>query len=69
MSNKMPKQLSRVLLGFLVLAFTVAACNSKKKEDKMTTMDTTVVQQPLPPKMDTLPTDTLKKKPVKDPNN
>ena len=30
----MPKSVLQILLGFLMLTFTVAACNSKKEGDK-----------------------------------
>ena len=76
MTNKTPKPAFQILLGFLLLAFTVVACNSKA-EKKETVTDTTVVKPaddvppPPPPVEDTAkktgPTDTAKKKPVKDP--
>lgn len=79
MTNKIPKPAYQFLLGFLMLTFTVVACNSKA-EKKETVTDTAVVkpldEAPLPPISDTAtkgdtarksPTDTAKKKPVKDP--
>lgn len=76
MTNKMPKTAYQFLLGFLILTFAVIACNNKA-EKKETVTDTTVVKPaddvpPPPPVEDTAkkmgaPTDTAKKKPVKDP--
>ena len=77
MTNKTPKPAYQIILGFLMLAFIVVACNSKKEGDKKEpTPDTATVKPadnvPPPPPMDdtakkTEPTDTAKKKPVKDP--
>ena len=76
MTNKMPRPVYQILLGFLMLAFTVVACNSKKEGDKKDPPPDTVVVTPvlpvLPPADDTAkkvlnPKDTVKKKPVKDP--
>lgn len=72
MTNKIPKPAYKILLGFLMLAFTVIACNSKKDGDKKDSVpDTTVIKMmDLPDtstKMDA-PKDTAKKKPVKDPS-
>jgi len=71
MTNKIPKPAFQILLGFLLLAFTVVACNSKS--DKKETVQDSVTVTPMDPSplMDTVkkmdPTDTVKKKPVKDP--
>jgi len=81
MTNKTPKPVYQILLGFLMLAFTVVACNSKKEGDKKEpTPDTATVVKPAddapppppPPVDDTAkktegPKDTAKPKPVKDP--
>ncbi len=61
MTNKIPKPAFQILLGFLLLAFTVVACNSKS--DKKETVKDSVTVTP----MDPPPVDTAKKKPVKDP--
>lgn len=64
MTNKMPKAAYQILFGFLIMSFTVIACNSKKEEKKDVSQDTTIV------KPDTLRLDTMEKvdtKPVKDP--
>ena len=65
MTNKIPKPAYQVLLGFLMLAFTVVACNNKKEGNKKEPPPDTVTVMPA----DTLPSpvDTVKKKPVKDP--
>ena len=44
MTNKMPKSAYQILLGFLILTFTVVACNSKKEEDKKETPTETTVK-------------------------
>ena len=76
MANKIPKPAYKILLVFIMLAFTVVACYSKKDGDKKDPVtDTTAVKpmdQPTTPpdtatKMDA-PADTAKKKPVKDPS-
>ncbi len=78
MTNKIPKPAYQILLGFLFLVFAVIACNSKA-EKKETVTDTAIVKPaddvppPPPPVEDTAkkmdaPTDTVKKKPVKDPS-
>lgn len=69
MTNKIPKPAYQILLGFLMLAFTVVACNSKKEGDKKEpTPDTaTIMPMDTASKMDA-PTDTAAKKPVKDPS-
>ena len=67
MTNKIPKPAYQVLLGFLMLAFTIVACNSKKEGNKKEPPPDTVTVMPadtLPPP----PVDTVKKKPVKDPS-
>jgi len=75
MTNKMPKPAYQILFGFLMLAFITVACNNKKEGDKkQPAPDSTTVKpvdQPAAPIVDTpaAPTDTVKKKPVKDPNN
>jgi hypothetical protein len=75
MTNKMPKPVYQIFLGFLMLAFTVVACNSKKEGDKKEPTPDTATVKPMdqPPTEDTAkkmdaPTDTAKKKPVKDPS-
>jgi hypothetical protein len=76
MTNKIPKPAYQILFGFLMLVFTVVACNSKKEGDKKEpTPDTPTVQpaETLPPPVDDTPKkmepiDTAKKKPVKDPS-
>ncbi len=73
MTNKIPKPVYQILLGFFMLTFTVVACNNKKNGDKKDTVtDTSVVKpmmdQPMSAdtgKMD--PKDTIKTKPVQDP--
>ena len=68
MTNKIPKPAYQILLGFLMLAFTVVACNSKKEGDKKDPAPDTATIKPVDDtakKME--PTDTVKKKPVKDP--
>lgn len=76
MTNKMPKPVYQILLSFLMLAFTVVACNSKKEGDKKDPPpDTTVIKPvdpPPPPVDDTAnkmgsPDDTVKQKPIKEP--
>jgi len=77
MINKLPRLKNPFFLSILVLAFTVTACNNKKEGDKKEPpADTSTVKpmdQPPPPPVDTMnkmngPTDTVKKKPVKDPS-
>lgn len=77
MTNKMPKPAYQMLLGFLMLTFTVVACNNKKEGDKKEPPPDTAVVKPIdtmvppPTPPDTAkiqaPGDTAKKKPVKDP--
>jgi hypothetical protein len=72
MTNKMPKAAYQILLGFLVLAFTVVACNNKKDGDKKETPPDTATVKPAdqtpPPADDTVKKkDSLGDKPVKDP--
>ena len=71
----MPKTAFQILLGFLMLAVVTVACNNKKEGDKKETASDTMTLKPTdqvaPATVDTpaAPTDTVKKKPVKDPNN
>ncbi len=65
MTNKMPRLAYQILLGVLMLSFTVVACNNKKSEKKETTTDSSTVKptdqtQPV----DTTKGDTLKKRPT-----
>ena len=53
MSFKMPKHAYQILLGALMLTFTVAACNNKGDEKKEPEM-----------KMDSTKMDSVKQKPV-----
>lgn len=68
MTNKVPKFAYQILLGFLLLSFTVVACNNNKEGDKKEPVADTPVVKPV----DTMPVDTTKKdtlteRPVKDP--
>ena len=67
----MPKLAFQAALGLLLMAFTFAACNNKKKDEKKTETDTTI-QKPVDPGnlTDTTTTlmDTVTQKPV-DPGN
>ena len=67
MTNNISKTTSQVLLGFLMLAFAVAACNNKKDEKKESTVVDTTVVTPLPP-IDTTGMDTATTRPVKTPD-
>ena len=63
MTNKIPKPAYQILLGFLMLAFTVVACNSKKEGDKKEpTPDTATIKPVDDTAMKMKPTDTVKKK-------
>ena len=46
MTNKMPKSAYQILLGVLMLTFTVVACNSKKDGDKTETPPDTASVKP-----------------------
>ena len=71
MRSKMPKLAFQLVLGLLLMAFTFAACNNKKKDEKKIETDTTI-QKPVDPGnlSDTITTlmDTVTQKPV-DPGN
>jgi len=69
MTNKMPKSAYRILLGFVMLTFTVVACNNKKGDDKKDAPPDTASVKPMdtpPPAQDTAAKkDTSVEKPVK----
>jgi len=68
MTNKVSKSAYQILLGFLMLSFTVVACNNNKEEKKEPVPDTPVVVKPVEMEpIDTTKKDTLTERPVKDP--
>jgi hypothetical protein len=71
MTNKTKKSAYQILFGFLILAFTVVACNNKKDGDKKDPVPDTTVVAPPPPPVDTTKkdsvTETPSERPVKDP--
>ena len=68
MTNQIPKLATQILIGFLMLTFTVVACNNKKDKKTETTEDTVTVKpvEPMPP-IDTTKMDTASTRPVMDP--
>lgn len=68
MTKKVSKSAYQILLGFLMLSFTVVACNNNKEEKKEPVPDTPVVVKPVETEpIDTTKKDTLTERPVKDP--
>lgn len=68
MTNKVPKSAYQFFLGFLMLSFTVVACNNNKEGDKKEPApDTIVVKTIETPPVDTTKKDSLSERPVKDP--
>lgn len=69
MTNKVPKSAYQILLGFLMLSFTVVACNNNKEGDKKEPApDTPTVVKPVETApMDSTKKDSLSERPVKDP--
>ncbi len=68
MTNLIPKLATQTFFGFLMLTFTVVACNNNKEDKKETTKDSTVApMDPVPMPMDTTKMDTASPRPVKDP--
>ena len=63
MTNKMPKPAYQILLGVLILTFTVIACNNKKEEKK-----DVIVTDTVKPLIDTLNMDSATTRPVKVPD-
>ena len=62
MTSKMPKRAFQIILGVMMLAFVVPACNNNKTDDKKEPATDTAAKMSAP--MDTTKMDTAQQRPT-----